>query len=180
MSDLIYQELIAQGIEARERKDATQWQLGYLGYRVGEGRLKAYADAINVGYSSLRTYRQVYVFYQPMGYALRRASPALIDHIAELKDNPVLSYTHFRYAAMWEDLETALSFLDECVDNAWATDLAYAILRERMGKPGSGVTLVSEFSSPGAALDFLRRSEGQGEDYIVRVYKRNPQRVAQH
>lgn len=163
--DADYQVYVARGITARESKDRVQWELGILCASVvkvwGEETLKRYCDDINLGYSTGRSYRQVWIFYTSDDHFASR--------VASLKNNPVLSFTHFKYAMRLDGIYAALSFLDECIDGAWATDLAYAKLSERIGRPGQP-KLVGEFTTPAAAMTYL--SSHQRDDLIVKVYQR--------
>lgn len=160
-----YQVHVAMGIAARESKDTAQWELGHLCSMTvniwGEETLKRYTSDINIGYSTGRSYRQVWVFYT----IENRFDPRVADY----RINPVLSFTHFKYALRLETLGAALSFLDECIDGAWSTDLAYAKLSERIGRPGQP-KLVGEFENPMAAMTYL--SSHQRDDLIVKIYER--------
>lgn len=174
-----YQVYVARGISSREKKDGAQWELGYLASQVevvwGEASIKDYADDINIGYSTIRGYRQLVGFYlEPWGKddwkSIKYAS-----RIAELRESPTLTFTHFRYAMRMGELIPALSFLDECVDETWCTDLAYAILSERLGKPQPPV-LVGSFDSAESALRYLKTHPGK---YSIKIYQQRKQQHAE-
>lgn len=162
--DADYSIYVARGIAARESKDKLQWELGLLCAAVvtrwGEENLKRYADDINIAYSTARSYRQVWLFY---------TEPHFDPRVAAYQVNPLLSFTHFKYAVRLETLPAALSFLDECIDGAWSTDLAYVKLSERLGRPAQPA-LVGEFDDPAAAMTYL--SSHQRDDLIVKIYQR--------
>lgn len=162
-----YQDFVSEGIALREAKDYSQWELGKLAARVeakyGEASIKSYANDINIGYSTLTGYRRIVLFYLETPEAMESAS-----RVADCRDNPMLAFTHFRYAMRLGAILPALSFLDECIDGAWCTDLAYAVLSERLGKPPQP-HLVGAFESAESAIRYLKSHPG---NYTVKVYEK--------
>lgn len=99
-----WKKLVNEGIEARQRQDGAQWDLGDLALKVekryGKDTLGKYADEIGVDENTLEWYRYVSSKYQKLD-----------------RSNFSLSWTHFKVVASRED---RLDWLKKAEKEGWS------------------------------------------------------------
>lgn len=102
-----WEEYITMGMEAREKKDNAQWELGDLACRVkknyGEDAVGKYAIEIGVVKTTLQEYKTVSNFFEK----------------SVRTDFSRLSYSHFRLAEINNTKEEAIDWLKKADDNDW-------------------------------------------------------------
>lgn len=113
-----WEEVVQEGMNAREDKDANQWKLGDLAVEVstsyGEDSIGKYAYAVGVVKKTIMNYRTVSARYGP-----------------EIRNKyKKLSYTHFSTLAPLEEPEAWLIKAD---DNDWSVETMKTELKKELG-----------------------------------------------
>jgi hypothetical protein len=121
-----WEALCDEGREAAQDMDGGRWRLGDLSLEIqkeyGKNRIAEFAKEINVPVGRVREYRTV------AGYWKNQHRQKLLD------DCPTLSYSHFRLAMRYDDIEEAIEFLIECADDAWTVERATVEINKRSKK----------------------------------------------
>lgn len=127
-----WEELCQRGRDARENADNAKWELGALACTIslnyGEHNLADFAREVNCGKRSIQQYRQV----------SERYSDPRFD---ELKQDPALSWTHFRIGLRFDADTAAYDFLDKTARELWTVDQASIEAAALLGK-GKRMALV--------------------------------------
>lgn len=115
-----WEELVSEGMNAREQKDQSQWKLGELADRVntryGTDAVGLFAVNIGVNKKSLLRYRDVYRRYKGK------------------EINPAVSFSHHMKAATTEDPE---KWLNEAYENSWSVEKMAVEIDKNSGKSES-------------------------------------------
>ena len=102
-----WEEYVSVGIEAREQKDNSQWELGDLACGIekdyGNDTIGKFANEIGVNKSTLKNYVQI-------SKSFRKVPRGTFS---------ILSYSHFREIAPLEDKEY---WLEQASDNDWSVE----------------------------------------------------------
>lgn len=120
-----YAQSVEMGRTCQRNQDQARWIIGDLACFVeteyGENRLSQFADDINVPFERVEEYRTMCRFWE---FPVR----------AEFSELSTVTYSHMRVAKAFKDVETARSFLLECVENAWTVRDARMEANRRLGK----------------------------------------------
>jgi len=122
-----WEALCDQGRDAAQDMDGGRWTLGDLSLEVqkqyGRNRISDFAREVNVPVGRVEEYRTVCRYYP-------KSVRADI-----LGDNPLLSYSHFRVAMRFRDIEESIEFLMECADGAYTIERSMVEIKKRLNKP---------------------------------------------
>jgi len=170
LDQLDFEEMIALGQVHRENLDTGRWILGDLALAVskkyGADNLGRFANETNIGKKSLQDYRAVSAFYD-------------LSVRAEFSSIENLSYSHFKAAMRFKNLDAACAFLIECADKTYTVDLAQIEISKRLGKPvnppkiGEYLGIVVAQDETGVTMRFNADSRlfSQDKSYKIVVYE---------
>lgn len=113
--------LCEAGRIAAEDIDNGRWVLGDLALQTGK-LVDDFAREINVPKRRVYEYKQVCSFYDQCVRA------------QYLRDNPAITYTHFRTAMKRGDVALAYRFLDHCQERLRTTDQAMRLMARIQGR----------------------------------------------
>jgi hypothetical protein len=153
-----------------EVMDDCKWMLGEMAAGI-ETRYRGHtmeAFAIQINYEKRRIYEyaQVWAFYEKCAEA------------HNLKQSPVLRWTHFRDAMRLMSLESMelkgiTDFLEDCIGNLWTVEQARLELQRILGKPTQAV-LLFECEDTESAIRYLKGHPGR---YTIKIYDRVSRKV---
>lgn len=130
----IYDTAVNAGVVAAGDHDKNRWLIGDLASRIkkryGQDMIGRFATDINMEKSRVKDYRRVCEFWE-------KDTRASI-----LATMPVITFSHMRLAMRLGNHPEALSFLEECADNAWTVEQAMLELNKRQGKAEPPVKLL--------------------------------------
>jgi len=118
-----WEQYVSKGMEAREKKDTAQWELGEIAYEVSQKFYKRkeiyglniigeFANEIGVHKKTLERYRRVYKTFS--------------DKNTILDTN--LSFSHYERCSRTEN---PTEWIEKAVDNNWSVDkLSYEIQKD--------------------------------------------------
>jgi hypothetical protein len=124
-------ELLCEaGRLAAEQIDYGRWIIGDLALRVHDQA--AFARECNIPKRRAREYADVCAFF-----------PAA-EREAYLRDNPGITYTHFRTARKLRDIERAYRFLEHCAKRGRTTDQAERLMARLAGRKARPAPLLKD------------------------------------
>lgn len=120
-----YAVLVDMARDMKRQMDLFQFGIGDIAATVetvyGQGQLKDFAQRVVLSTSTTYEYIKLSQYY-----------PA--ETRAQLSELPI-SYSHFRTAARFNNLDDSLEFLKDAAANLWTVDQARMEVLERLGKP---------------------------------------------
>lgn len=133
-----YEELCDHSRQLVGEIDERRWLVGDDACEVethyGEHTLQSFARDIGMNKSTLAGWKRVAEFYPDF---IRRKL---------LEAFPNLTYTYYKDALRWEDVDQAVKWLEEVSGEGWSADQAAHELTERLGgSPNQSISIPARF-----------------------------------